>query len=240
MDLNETSQINETCPQYNFVYVTVTGLEYYAPPVIVIVGLFGNILTFLAMVKGSNRKKSTCFYMASLAIADSFVLFLYLMLWMLTYFTANLFNEWVCKIRKYLIMVGFRVSSWIIVVMSVERALVTVYPLKACRWCTLKTAMISVSVTVILMLVTNIQYIYISGLTYLPNVNKWQCIFPYVNEFWSQVINVTGLLSGTILPFTGVLVSNAMIIYGIRATSSCVCTPGLVVFPFIFKQKIIN
>ena len=40
-------------------------------PVILVIGTFGNVLTFIVMQRGSLKHSSTCFYMAMLAVADS-------------------------------------------------------------------------------------------------------------------------------------------------------------------------
>ena len=40
-------------------------------PVIIIVGTFGNLVTFIVMQKGSLKHSLTCFYMAILALSDT-------------------------------------------------------------------------------------------------------------------------------------------------------------------------
>ena len=40
-------------------------------PVIILLGTFCNVLTFIVMQRGSLKKISTCFYMSILALADT-------------------------------------------------------------------------------------------------------------------------------------------------------------------------
>ena len=40
-------------------------------PVIILLGTFWNVLTFIVMQRGSLKKVSTCFYMSILALADT-------------------------------------------------------------------------------------------------------------------------------------------------------------------------
>ena len=40
-------------------------------PIIVLLGTFWNVLTFIVMQKGSLKRVSTCFYMSILAVADT-------------------------------------------------------------------------------------------------------------------------------------------------------------------------
>ena len=46
-------------------------LEVFIRPVLVILGTYGNAVSFYIMRRGSLKKVSTCFYMAMLAIADT-------------------------------------------------------------------------------------------------------------------------------------------------------------------------
>ena len=46
-------------------------IQVFGRPPIIILGTIGNILTFIAMQRGSLKRLSTCFYMAMLALADT-------------------------------------------------------------------------------------------------------------------------------------------------------------------------
>ena len=46
-------------------------LQVFIRPVLVILGTYGNAVSFYIMRRGSLKKVSTCFYMAMLAIADT-------------------------------------------------------------------------------------------------------------------------------------------------------------------------
>ena len=45
-------------------------------PVLVPIGLMGNTLSFLVMIKPNNRKMSTCIYMAAISINDNVMMLL--------------------------------------------------------------------------------------------------------------------------------------------------------------------
>ncbi len=47
--------------------------EYYFPTIISI-GIVGNILSFLVMIKPQNRHVTTCLYMASLSVSDTLLI----------------------------------------------------------------------------------------------------------------------------------------------------------------------
>ncbi len=50
------------------------GTHMYYTPVLVIVGLFGNLLSLLVLLNKKNRKNSCYILMASLAVSDSVLL----------------------------------------------------------------------------------------------------------------------------------------------------------------------
>ena len=46
-------------------------IQIFARPPIIVLGTIGNLLTFIAMRRGSLKHMSTCFYMAILGLADT-------------------------------------------------------------------------------------------------------------------------------------------------------------------------
>ena len=46
-------------------------LQVFIRPILIIMGTYGNALSFYIMRRGSLKEVSTCFYMAMLAIADT-------------------------------------------------------------------------------------------------------------------------------------------------------------------------
>ena len=49
------------------IYDVATFIAIYWIPILVPIGLVGNMLSFLIMVKPSNKKLSTCIYMAAIS-----------------------------------------------------------------------------------------------------------------------------------------------------------------------------
>ena len=57
-------------------------LGIYWIPVLVPIGLVGNTLSFLVMIKPNNRKMSTCIYMAAISINDNVMMILAFHYWL--------------------------------------------------------------------------------------------------------------------------------------------------------------
>ena len=53
-------------------------IKFYWLPILVPLGLVGNTLSFLVMMKPSNRRMSTCVYMAGISINDNLMMVVYL------------------------------------------------------------------------------------------------------------------------------------------------------------------
>ena len=49
-------------------------ISIYWLPVLVPIGLVGNTLSFLVMIKPNNRKMSTCIYMAAISVNDNIMM----------------------------------------------------------------------------------------------------------------------------------------------------------------------
>ena len=50
-------------------------INIYWFPVLIPVGLVGNTLSFIVMIKPNNRKVSTCIYMAAISINDNIMMY---------------------------------------------------------------------------------------------------------------------------------------------------------------------
>ena len=118
------------------IYFTVRSLNLYLQPIIVVIGLFGNITSFCVFVGSNLRHLSSSVYLAGLAISDSGVLLSLLMSW-LTYHEINLYhkNGW-CQTFVYLTFVFSFLSVWYVVSFTVERFIAICYPLKRQEMCT--------------------------------------------------------------------------------------------------------
>jgi len=111
----------------------------YFTPVIVAIGLFGNIVSLIVFLSTRMRKTSASVYLASLAIADTSVLLFYVVpdwvnrsLTIISPNTRYLFWELdgICHVRLYLGYVSRLVASWIIVSFTFERFVGVCYPLQ--------------------------------------------------------------------------------------------------------------
>ena len=131
--------------------------------IIAVVGIIGNILTFVVFWKG-NFKSFTSFLFLSLALIDSAVL--------LTVFTCcfvllDTHLDWLPRdVNVYLAVCVWPIrimtetaTVWLTVLIAVSRYIIVCRPLRASQWCTLSKVKIQLAVVLALVVLYNIPEI---------------------------------------------------------------------------------
>ncbi|UJR27501.1 hypothetical protein I4U23_008785 [Adineta vaga] len=134
--------MNSTISDNRFVQLASRSEEFILP-CLLLIGTTCNTLTFAVMRRGRMRHSSSCFYMATLAIADTFVLWI------------GCLNRWLelldkqrpilacnlcCKLGTFAFFFFADCSVWITVAMTFERYIAVSQPLRASQLCTVKRA----------------------------------------------------------------------------------------------------
>ena len=119
----------------------------YLPPIIVVVGTAGNILSFITVTNKHCKKSSFTTYIAAFAIVDTvYLLLVVLNSWLHFVFDINLqeINTVTCKLFEFLLLVLGHSSSWLIASLTVERTFCTYFPHKVKTMCRPKTGYVVV------------------------------------------------------------------------------------------------
>ena len=112
------------------------GLNKFLTPVIILIGLVGNVTSFFVFVRTHVRRLSSSVYLAALAVADTGFLLQLFVTW-LNYVRVFLFHKEVwCQTIVYLSYVCSFLSVWYVVGFTVERYIAVCYPLKRQDMCT--------------------------------------------------------------------------------------------------------
>ena len=128
------------------IYKVATVIAIYWIPILVPVGLVGNISTFLIMVKPTNRKMSTCIYMAAISVNDSMMLFIVLYGWSVSYLKIHKRYPLGCRIESFLIMFALQNATFQVVAMTTDKYIAVKWPHKAATYSTPKRAKWTIAV----------------------------------------------------------------------------------------------
>ena len=158
--------------------------------VLMAISLIGNGLSLFA-VRRRMTTSTSCFYIANLAICDTLVIFSKWLYLILRLYHPNQ-TSWECKVMNYLNNVALFSSVWLVVLMTVERCIAVIWPLKISGWVTKKRARIVVSILYVVMAAFNSVYLII--VTSIPTrlKNRNECIIdeshmPFYKSIWSVI-----------------------------------------------------
>ena len=117
-------------------YKTALLIMKYWFPVLVPIGLVGNTLSFLIMIKPSNRKLSTCIYMAAISMNDNAVMPLAGHRWLASVIQFYKRNHIECSIIPYLVKTASLNSTFLVLAMTIDKYIAIKWPHKAATFST--------------------------------------------------------------------------------------------------------
>ena len=191
-------------------------LLFYVPPVLLIVGTFGNVLSFL-ILKKLDKKSSTFVFLRALAITDLIVLYIGLLRLWIEEISIDIQtqSDWLCKTTVFLGYVGSDVSVWIIIAVTAERFFVVYFPIIGRRYCNVKNAKIVILCIIFIFSSVNVHFLWSVeiGETHLNTTTVTVC--NAAEEFKSLVTAIWPWVDAAIysfIPFVLILLLNVLII----------------------------
>ena len=133
-------------------------------PIMVPIGLIGNTLSFLVMIKPNNRKMSTCIFMAAISLNDNLMMFLALYDWSVTAMKMHKPITWTCKTAAFGVFVAMQNSTYQVLAMTLDKYIAIKWPHKAAIYSTAKRAKITVSCIMLCVVIYNIPHMFLSEL----------------------------------------------------------------------------
>ena len=180
----------------------------------VIVLLFGslcNLFTCVIALRKKLRQTSTGIYMFSLAIIDTFFLYVRIVPQILTFVVDRksdfIINTIICKMSFFFINYVDHLSAWLRLCFTIERTVAVTLPYIYHVYFSRCITLIILLACCMIMAVANVPVILFlrSGGEYCQ----------YQNNQWSYVLAWIDMMVSTILPFTGIIASNSILIYSL-------------------------
>ncbi|KAL8616319.1 hypothetical protein ACOMHN_056262 [Nucella lapillus] len=193
-------------------------LLLYVPPIFIIMGTVGNLLSFIVLRCRAMVKVSSYQYLASLAIADCLVLYIGLLRLWLGEVTGTDFHDstdWVCKLTISFGYMTSDLSVWLIIAVTVERYIVVCFPLRASTMINTARAKKVIGFLVLLMFTVNLHFFWTVEIVERPvdgqNVGNCEATPQYdtlVDTVWPWV----DACIYSFVPFIFIIVLNILII----------------------------
>ena len=193
------------------------------PPILIVVGTLGNILSILVLTRRSLRKSTTALYLTFLAFSDLCVLYTGLLRqWLIYLFEYDVRHVSTagCKIHIWLLYTSLDFSAWIIIAVTLERVISAWCPHSAKTKCSRKYATALVIAILIFLLGLNLHLLYgmVHKVQFDASTNATitgKCIG--INDTYADFFNLTwpwiDLCAFCLIPFSVIVVGNGCILF---------------------------
>lgn len=207
--MNETIYLEQLLYDINKVY----------PLILVVIGTIGNSLTIFVYTRKELFKTSTGFFFTLSAIIDTLMLyfglpkFFFIGMWQINILNQSNFN---CKFLVYFTYFLSEAAGWILIIASLDRVLIIVFPnvLRIFRKRKLQMVFIS-SVMVILALLNSPNLIF---LELFSEKNTTECGNRV--EYYFVIFNIFDLVLSFIIPFTAVASCSLILLVKIKKSKN--------------------
>lgn len=208
VSVEDTLSVAELAEPYIY-YQIGSFIHRFCLPIIISVGVIGNTLSFIVMMKTHNRHNSCCILMASLALSDNIMLCGAGFSWLSTMNPQKILNLWECQVIIYVYSVISVNGVYLVVTMTLDRYIAIRFPMKAKSICTAKRAKLSVIAIFIFAVVLNLPFL---PMCLILEDGRTCTANKIVHPILSRVFSFTVLCLVSVIPFTIMLVFNALII----------------------------
>lgn len=207
---NTSLRTDEQLTESMSVLYTIT--QFYVP-LIIFVGLLGNITSVLVFFTSKLKQVSSSYYLAALATADSGFLFALFIVWL-----NSLDVDWYsrnggCKFVIYCTLVCSFLSVWLVVAFTVERFIAVCYPLHRPTMCTVRRAKMTIAGLVLFAMMAYSYAFLVAGIVYdaADGYRTPQCLGYERYLRAMTVLNNVDTVTTLIVPFIIIVVMNVTI-----------------------------
>ncbi|XP_032900199.1 somatostatin receptor type 2-like [Amblyraja radiata] len=186
--------------------------------VVCVVGLSGNTLVIYVILRYAKMKTVTNIYILNLAIADELFMVGLAFIAIQVALGRWPFGQVPCRILMTVDGINQFTSIFCLTVMSIDRYLAVVHPIKSSRWRKpLVAKMVNVAVWFISLLVILPIMIY-AGVQTMRGLSSCTIIMPSQDSFWYTAFAIYTFVLGFFLPFSVICLCYLMIIVKVKAS----------------------
>ena len=197
------------------------------PPILFIIGLSGNIMTIFILSKKKNRVTSTAVFLTFPAVSDIIILLTGILthwIFIVCEFDIRTTNEIVCKIHVVLTYFSIHFSSWILVLITLERTICVVIPHKVQLMFSKRKGLIYIAVLALILFIINSHFLIGATITKIiwHGTNSTMCMgdgSPAYRQFVDKVWSWVDLCLSFLIPGALILTGNILILVQLSRTA---------------------
>lgn len=200
--------------------VALTILRIFLP-VIIFLGTVGNLLSIAVLTRRALRMVPVFFYLTLLSVADTLVLYVSgFKSWirLITSYELLHSSDVVCRALMYIILCALYLSSWLIVILTVDRFVVIFFPFRGYVLLRIRQARITALCLAVTVALYNLHALW----SYRLGVNRLgqlKCDMDEDDWFMYNVFDYLKLVSYSCVPFLIVITLNVCVIVKISQQS---------------------
>ena len=163
--------------------------------ILVPIGLPGNILSFLVMIKKNNRKITTCIYMAALSVNDTIAMFICFHIVLVNNIKSHVLYLVECKLNAAITLFALQNGTYLILVMTIDKFIAIKWPHRAATLSTSGWARITALGVFIWAFIYNILHYFAASIV------GGQCSALAISSIYTKVYSSLSFVINGIIPF---------------------------------------
>ena len=184
-------------------------LDNYWFPILVPIGVLGNTLSFIVIMKPTNRNVSICIYMAAISLNDNVIMYVSAHVYLVVGLKIHEWHLTECRFFGFLVLYALQNSRFQVLAITIDKYIAIKWPHTAALYSTPRRArMIAIGLSIC-------AIIYNSPHLYLSHVGN-QCTAYGVSSLIAKVYSWFSFVLNAIIPFILLIHMNYVIVQNVR------------------------